>query len=403
LSERSGAGRAAAVFVCIGLTAAAYAACVVAVATGGINTLFGLLPVFAGVVVGTCVILALATLTDAPRRLIRERDTRVDGVNLDALDDGELRALAGRVDLVEQLERRLAHGGRRLRRVAAASALGRVGSRTSLAPLSAALTDPDREVAYAAAQALARYDDPHAYQALLDALGGGDGLPGARVVALLEEFRPATATVMIERRASSDDSEVRHWVAYLLGRLADPSSAPVVEALSHDPDEGVRATAAEALGSFADADALGRLLSDDSWVVRCHAAKAVGKARLAALAPRLAELLEDRSWWVRQNSALALAELGESAVEVLRPQLRSHDRFARNKAAEVLVRTGYAARRIAELDTPNGDALGARRFLVDLGRAEAAGTIEAAFRDAHSGTRRAGLRAVLDEIGASAR
>lgn len=379
------------------LTAAAYTACVVAVATGGINTLFGLLPVFASAVVGTCVVLAMATLTDAPRRVLRDRRTRIAGVNPDALDDCELHALAAGDDLVEQLERRLAHG-RPLQRVAAASALGRIGSPTSLAPLSAALTDPDREVAYAAAQALARYDDPQAYEALLDAL------PGARVAALLEGFRSASARELIERRAASDDSEVRHWVAYLLGRLADPASAPVVETLSRDPDEDVRATAAEALGSFADANALSRLLSDDSWVVRCHAAKAVGKARLAALAPRLAELLEDRSWWVRQNSALALAELGELAMQAARPRLRSHDRFARNKAAEVLVRTGYAARQIAELDdgsTP--DALAAHRFLVDLGRAEAANTIEKSLRDANTETHRAALRAVLDEIGTTAR
>jgi HEAT repeat protein len=323
-------------------------------------------------------------------------------VDFDGLDDLELRALAGRVELVEQLERRLGHRGRRLRRVAAASALGRIGARTSLAPLSAALTDPDREVAYAAAQALARYDDPQAYEALLDALARGDALPAVRVVALLEEFRPANARELIERRASADDSEVRYWVAYLLGQLADPASARVVKALSLDPDEDVRATAAEALAPFADADALGRLLCDDSWVVRCHAAKAVGEARLASLAPRLAELLEDRSWWVRQNSALALGELGELAVDVLAPQLRSDDRFARNKAAEVLVRTGYAAQRIAELDTPNGDALAARHFLVDLGRAEAAGTIEAALHDARTEPRRAGLRAVLDEIGSTA-
>jgi HEAT repeat protein len=172
----------------------------------------------------------------------------------------------------------------------------------------------------------------------------------------------------------------------------------VIARLARDPEEDVRANAAESLASFPDPVLLGRLMSDESWVVRSHAAKAAGVSGLSRLAPRLAELLEDRSWWVRQNATIALAGFGEAAVPHLLRQLHSHDRFARNKAAEALIRSGYAAKQIERVGAGEADESDAWQFLLDLGRAEALGTIETAARSAPSEGARDRLMRVLAAI-----
>ena len=125
-----------------------------------------------------------------------------------------------------------------------------------------------------------------------------------------------------------------------------PAPRPVIERLARDPNEDVRANAAEALASFPGDELLSALLADESWVVRSHAAKAAGASCRTNLAARLSELLEDQSWWVRQNAMIALASFGAAAIPPLLAQLHSSDRFARNKAAEALVRNGYAMEQI---------------------------------------------------------
>ena len=427
-----GAGRLAVVLVSVVLTAAVYGACVVAIASGGVNALFGLLPWFAGAAIATCSLLALLALAERPRRRLRARRLQaakerlrvvaagpeaersseqrralaglmrrleVASVALRSIGDAEVRTQLIHHGFADRVERRLAKPGDSWERVVAAGILGQLGAESSVSVLGVVARDPDPDVAYASAQALSRFSAPDAYQAVLDALAGSV-IPPARVAALLESFACPTARELLEQRARSADAGVRNWVAYLLGRLADPRSAATINALTYDASDDVRATAAESLGSFADHGAIGRLLADESWLVRCHAAKAAGSARAAELAPQLARLLEDEFWWVRQDAAIALSQVGEPAVAALLPQLHSDDRFARNKAAEVLIRIGYAAQQLDRLQSTNGDAAGARRFLVALGRAEALGTIEAALQRADTAESRERLLNVLDEIGA---
>jgi HEAT repeat protein len=424
--------RFAVVALCLLGTACAYVACIVLVMGGHIELLFRLLPWLAATALGTILVVTLCALLGAGHERLRVRHRltaeriRELATEIHSLEPAE-RARAKR-QLIEHLditrdalreilevdpavgeklvaggvaarvERELASSRGRWHRVAAAGVLGLLASDTSVGPLKRALDDPDVDVAYAAAQALATYSSPSAYAALLFALTK-DRLPAPRIAGLLEAFRCPAARELIERRADSQNPRVRYWVAYLLGSLADQRSAPVVEQLTLDPDEDVRANAAESLASFPNERLLRRLLDDESWVVRSHAAKAAGASGLTALAPRLAELLEDRSWWVRQNATLALAGFGEAAVGPLLAQLHSDDRFARNKSAEALIRSGYAAGQIDRLATLADGWVEARQFLIDLGRAEAVGTIESAARAEADPEARRRLLGVLEEIG----
>jgi len=421
------------VVLCLLGTACVYVACIVVVAGGHIEVLFGLIPWLASTALATIVVVtawaligasrqrltarhrltaarisqlaeAIAHLEPAERaRAKRQLIDRLD-LTLGALREVVERRPEARAELVAgglaaRVERELATAKNRWDRVSAVGILGLLGAESSIEPLRRALDDPDADVAYAAAQALSLYASPTAYIALLSALKR-ERIPAARVANMLEAFRAPQARELIERWAQSDLPRVRYWVAYLLGSLGDPRSAPVIERLAHDPDDDVRANAAESLANFPNERLLARLMADESWVVRSHAAKAAGVSGLESLVPQLAELLEDRSWWVRQNATIALAGLGEAAFPYLLAQLHSHDRFARNKAAEALIRGGHAARQIERLITGGEDEIDdAWTFLVALGRAEALGTIETAARTASSEDARERLLSVLAAVG----
>ena len=107
------------------------------------------------------------------------------------------------------------------RRGAAATLLGRTGSRAAVEPLVRALEDPAHNVRGSAATALGRLADPAAVESLVRALED-----------------PA--------------NEVRGSAATALGRLADPSAVdPLLRALE-DPANNVRGSAGIALGRIAD-------------------------------------------------------------------------------------------------------------------------------------------------------
>ena len=430
--ERSEAVRLSIVVICVLLTAGIYAACVAVIVLGDIQTLYASLPWLAALAIGGCLLLALAAMSEHWRQHLRQRrvqrvartllaladpsslisaesrsratrglmkrlDLLRDALALPDLADSGVRSALTAAGLADAIALGLAPTNSTWHRVTAAGILATLGAPESIDPLTRMVEDQGPDVGYAAAQALSTYSQPAAYEALLGALTL-ETVPPARVAALLETFRCPDARPMIEQRADAAEAEIRYWAAYLLGRLGDPRSAPVVERLTRDVSEDVRANAAEALVSFPDEATLRRLLADESWVVRSHAAKTAREAGLPSLAPLLAGLLTDRSWWVRQNAALALSELGEPAMPVLEAQLRSDDRFARNKSAEVLVGLGYAARQLHCLQETGGEDQDARQRLIDLGRAEALSSIVIAARSTIDPEFRSSLIDVLREI-----
>ncbi len=431
-ARRNAAGtiRLTIVSICVLGTACAYAACIVAVLRGNIDALYGLVPWLAVAALVGCLLVTISALVNATRKRVRKRSPRLTADRVGELaaavgsreSPGRERAverLVKRLDVTRaalgiaanpairhqlidggfasRVERELQTSRSKWHRVNAAGVLGLLACDSSIEPLAQIVADPDVDVAYTAAQALSLYPSEMAYGALLDALTA-DTIPAGRVAGLLESFRCPTAREMIERRARSKDPAIRYWAAYLLGSLADPRSAPVIERLAGDPNEDVRANAAEALASFPGDELLSELLADESWVVRSHAAKAAGASCRTNLAARLSELLEDQSWWVRQNAMIALASFGSAAIPPLLAQLHSEDRFARNKAAEALVRNGYAMEQIERVKEGGAGSRNARRFLIDLGRAEALSTIETAALASGPETRKR-MTGVLRSIG----
>lgn len=294
--------------------------------------------------------------------------------------DGEtLRQALIELGTGSHLEQQARRGRRKWRRIQALFLLGWLKPAASVPLLQRSLYDPDPDVAYAAAKALAEYDLEAAYRALLDALDRAP-ISRSRLAAFLESSRCPRAVALLCERASDPSPEGRFWVAYLLGQTRDRQALPALLALARDPDANVRANAAEAIGRLGDrrktTPAIKRLLRDSEWIVRAHAAKAAGALGDKRLIQELVSLLRDQQWWVRQNSALALERIGPPAIPYLAAMLSDPDRFARNKAAEVLGRLGVISDQIAKLSGPRQEAEAARDLLLAICRAEAVGIIE---------------------------
>ncbi|ERH12775.1 MAG: HEAT repeat protein [halophilic archaeon J07HB67] len=117
-------------------------------------------------------------------------------------------------------------------------------------------------------------------------------------------------------RLSDDDPRVRERVCYALGQIRDPNAVdPLIERLEDD-HERVRSAAADALGTIATPPALAALLAmldDDNAAIRRVAASALGNAGSAEPVPELVEGLGDPHGAVRQAAVFSVIQLLSTA------------------------------------------------------------------------------------------
>ena len=148
----------------------------------------------------------------------------------------------------------------------------------AMEPLIAALKDAEWRVHHAAAEALGEIKDPRAVEPLIAALKDA-------------EWR------------------VRAAAAYALGKIKDPRAVePLIAALKNES----RAAAAYALGEIKDPRAVEPLiaaLKDAKWRVREAAAEALGKIGDPRAVEPLIDALQDKEWFVRRTAAEALISI----------------------------------------------------------------------------------------------
>lgn len=278
--------------------------------------------------------------------------------------------------------------------------LGWLNDPESIPLLKEASLDNDHDIGYAAVYSLSKYNDPEAYSSLLEALQQGH-LSGSRVSTSIESSKYDNPIPSLVEKASDYQPRVRSWIAYLIGRTKNRDGLPILVRLARDEDATVRMSAAKAFGAIGDRSARSSfkvLLADKDWLVRSQAAKSIGIIGDVTLIKDLLPLLRDREWWVRQNSALALEKLGYQTVPYLVNLLKDEDRFARNKAAEVLGRLGVVSEQVKKLSGTKSEAKGARDFLLRIGRADAVNVIEGEIFKVKPATQKI-LTEILREIG----
>ncbi|WP_411106671.1 HEAT repeat domain-containing protein [Streptomyces sp. cmx-4-9] len=153
-----------------------------------------------------------------------------------------------------------------------------------------------------------------------------DGVVLARLLRALSDEGFPGAEALGLRHAGHADARVRREVPNLFARPLTPRTAEAVRDLCHDPDAGVRAAAAEALGGEAlsaeDRPLLLALLEDADPQVASQAAYATarGADRSPQITEALARLLGADDQDVRLSAAYGLA---------LRDDPRTPDAYAR--------------------------------------------------------------------------
>jgi HEAT repeat protein len=220
--------------------------------------------------------------------------------------------------------------------------LGELKLPQSVPTLLAALEDRDPDVRNVAARSLGRMRLQATEEALVGLLGKHDQAVSARIAAICIEMGSRTAPLLI-KTLRDGTPKARFWAARILGEIRDPRATRSLADALLDTDSEVRSAATWALGQTGDrstAPLLEPLLHESVWYVRAHAAESLGKIRDPEYAGALGELLRDSSWWVRKNALDALVALGEPSKAVLLRTLSSHDRFARDCAADGLSTMG---------------------------------------------------------------
>ncbi len=228
-------------------------------------------------------------------------------------------------------------------RAEAIRALGEIEDARAIDMLAPVLqSDPDPRIRQLAAWALGEIEDSRAVEPLTAALSDSDRDVRIRVVRALAEIEDTRAVQPLLAVLSDQDAEIRKYAAYALGEIEDARAVEsLANVLRNDADADVRAVAASALGEIEDrraAPALAAALSDASVEVRRRAAYAFSDLDELNHAPaELVRALQDSDAQVRLRVLRALAEIEDPAtVSAIQPMLRDEMTEIRRAAIRAL-------------------------------------------------------------------
>lgn len=155
---------------------------------------------------------------------------------------------------------------------------------------------------------------------------------------LLGTFKDPRAVVPLVSLLRDEDHSVREAAIEALRAIGAPAVETVGTCLA-EADLSVQESASAILTTIADervlAPLIKALLSGD-WIVRMHAAKALGRVRSADSVESLIPLLQDKVKAVREEAAAALAAVGDAAIPSLLKALQHEDWLVRLHAVESL-------------------------------------------------------------------
>lgn len=212
-----------------------------------------------------------------------------------------------------------------------------------------ALNSFNRQESTAALEALAQMDHPVAVEALANAVQGH-----TRELRMDAAFKLAERTHGKDIRAlpglmeglKHENWKKRVEALQALSRVADSSTVPEVIGMFSDPDSNVTSAAAIALADMGEVaiDDLINALKDDSWRLRRGAAEALGMMRDPRAISGLAFALADSQPVTRQIAAEALSQLGADAIPAIASAMsETEDDKLREVLAQKLIAFGESA------------------------------------------------------------
>lgn len=223
----------------------------------------------------------------------------------------------------------------------AATLLGVQKDARAVAPLVSLLRDRDRSVRDAAIGALTSIGSP-SIMPVGACLADSELAVQEAASAVLASIADGRVLDPLLRALGSPDWIVRMHAAKALGRINDPGAVPRLIPLLQDKVKAVREEASGTLAAIGEAaiPALLEALAHDEWLVRLHAVEALGKTKSRmAVEPLLAALFNDTDSAVREDAVRALGEIGDGrAVEYLLAAMKEPG--LRTLAVESLGRIG---------------------------------------------------------------
>src|SRR6185436_16936805 len=202
----------------------------------------------------------------------------------------------------------------------AATMLGAFRDPRAVAPLVAMLRDRDRAVRDAAIGALLAIGES-AVIPLGDCLSDPVLTVQELASSVLATIADARVLALLMAALKSPDWIVRMHAAKALGRIQEPEAVASLVPLLQDNVKAVREESSTALAAMGAAalPSLLAALTHAEWLVRLHAVEALGKTRSPeAVDPLLSVLFNDRDRAVREDAIRALGQIGDArALEFL--------------------------------------------------------------------------------------
>ncbi|NCB37798.1 MAG: hypothetical protein EOM80_03435 [Erysipelotrichia bacterium] len=190
--------------------------------------------------------------------------------------------------------------------------LGELGQKGLPAILRAMKSNND-EIRYFACSAMGNARIPQGVTVLLKALGDERWRVRKSASDALVKYGEAVIAPLQQVLKLTDDEDIRFWAIKTLGKLGPKAQRFLLEAL-RSGDKQTRYVIAAALGE-----------SGDKRVIRV-----------------LIESLADPDWTIRKSATMALAEIGDNAVEMMLEYLRGPNEDIRDGCLRALVKGGNA-------------------------------------------------------------
>jgi HEAT repeat protein/beta-lactamase regulating signal transducer with metallopeptidase domain len=220
-----------------------------------------------------------------------------------------------------------------------ASRRSKADART-IAALTAALKDTDKDVRQTALDALVQLRDPSIYEPLLEALKDAAADVRQQAAFGLGQLRDRRALPALTAAVKDASADVRQQAVFALGQLRDPNASEALIGAVRDTNADVRQQAVFALGQLRDkraSEALISALKDADPDVRQQAAFALGQIHDRTAVEPLVIALKDSNADVRQQAAFALGQLDDArAIDALTAALKDPSADVRQQAAFAL-------------------------------------------------------------------
>jgi HEAT repeat protein/beta-lactamase regulating signal transducer with metallopeptidase domain len=218
-------------------------------------------------------------------------------------------------------------------------AQGKADPRT-VAALTAALKDSDKDVRETALHALVQLRDPSVFDPLVQALSDASADVREQAAFGLGQLRDRRAVDPLIGALKDQNGDVREQAAFALGQIRDRAAVSGLSAALKDTDDDVREQAVFALGQIRDASAVDAIVTavrDTKADVRQQAVFALGQIRDRRAVEPLISALKDPTADVREQAAFALGQIRDGrAVEALVVALKDSVADVRQQAAFAL-------------------------------------------------------------------